>query len=163
MRNDIRILNPDLIGGDAFTSDRIVASGTAQSINAGEPTKQGSAGAVAIMVDGDGTTSQRFTGIAKSDSTDTVAAAGNVYTIQPLPGIYYAGLAKSFAAADTQAEIDALNWKRVVFDLTSTKWTVDTATSDATTNGLLIIGGDYHTGTIYFMVTPLVSIGNPTT
>src|SRR5689334_5445519 len=100
-----------------YTLYPIVGSGTATSIKAGEPTKQGSAGAVAIMVDGDGNTSQVFTGLAKSDSTDTVAAAGNVNIWLPLPGYLYSGKAKTSTNANTQAKIDALFGKRVVFDL----------------------------------------------
>jgi hypothetical protein len=149
---------------DAYSKKRIVASGVAGSINAGEPTKQGTAGAVAIMVDGDGTTSQRFTGIAKSDSTDTVAAAGEVYVISPFPGIDYACKAKSAAAADTQAEIDALVGKRVVFDLTGTTWSIDTAAADSTSSGICIYGGDYRTSTIYFQISNSITLfGNVTT
>ncbi len=147
----------------AFSSNPIVASGAVGSIAAGSPTKLGTAGAVAAMVDGDGTTSQVFTGIAKSDSTDTAAAAGRVQVWLPIPGIIYSGKAKSAAAADTQAEIDALYQKRVVFDLTGTTWTVDTAAADATTNGLLIIGGDYRSSTIQFIVRPNIAWSNPTT
>ena len=157
---DIKIQNPlDTV----VAIKRIVASGGAATINSGEPTKQGTAGAVAIMVDGDGTTSQVFTGIAKSVSTDTATAAGEVYTYLPLPGIIYSAKAKSAAAADTQAEIDALAFKRVVFDLTSSTWTVDTAAADATTNGLLIVGGEFQTNTIFFIVRENVSLYNPTT
>ena len=105
------------------------------------------------MVDGDGTTSQRFTGIAKSDSSDTVAVAGNVSVWIPLPGLIYACKAKTLSTADTQAEIDALYYKRVVFDLTSTVWSVDAAAADAATNGLVILGGEFQTGTIYFAVS----------
>lgn len=147
----------------AFSQNRIVASGAVGSINNGEPTKQGTAGAVAIMVDADGTTSQVFTGIAKSVSTDTASAAGTVSVWLPLPGIIYSGKAKSAAAADTQAEIDALAGKRVVFDLTSTTWTVDTAAGDATTNGLLIVGGTFQTSEIFFIVRGNVAWNNPTT
>lgn len=137
---------------------RIVASGGAATINAGEPTKQGTAGAVAIMADGDGTTSQLFTGVAKSTSTDTAAAAGEVYTYLPLPGITYEAKAKSATAADTQAEIDALQGKRVVFDLTSTVWTVDTAAADNAANGVVIVGGDPNSNTVFFIVKTAVSL-----
>lgn len=160
-RGDIRLKTPM---DTAFSYPRIVASGVLGSINAGEPTKKGSAGAVAIMVDGDGTTSQVFTGIAKSDSTDTVAAAGAVTVWIPLPGIIYSGAAKSATAANTQAKIDALMDKRVVFDLTSTAWTVDSAAADsASANGLQIIGGDYRTNRLDFIVRAGVSINNLTT
>lgn len=109
------------------------------------------------MVDGDGTTSQRFTGIAKTTSTDTAAAAGEVWTIFPLPGVKYAAGSKSAAATDTQAEIDALLGARLVLDLTGTvgpgltgQWTIDTAGGDGSTNAVIIIGGDYRTSTLYF-------------
>jgi len=143
---------------EEFSVTPIVASGGATTILAGEPTKLGSSGAVAIMADGDGTTSQRFTGIAKSDSTDTVAAAGVVQVWLPFPGLIYAGQAKSAAAADTQAEINALFGKRVIFDLTGTAWTIDTAESDAATNGVVIVGGDYQTSTIWFCVSPTCTV-----
>lgn len=140
----------------AFTSKRLVASGAAPSIKAGTPTKENGSnvGVVAAMVDGDGTTSQRFSGVAKSDSTDTAAAAGAVYTWTPLPGLIYAAKAKTSTTADTQAEIDALKAKRVVFDLTGTTWTIDAGASDASTNCVIIYGGEYQTSTIYFMYSP---------
>ncbi len=159
-RGDIKIisqLDPD------FSIQRTVASGGVTTILAGTPAKQSTGGNVVPMVDADGTTSQVFVGIAKSDSTDTASAAGIVQTWLPMPGLIYTGKAKSAAAADTQAEIDALAFKRVIFDLTSSVWTVDSAAADATTNGLLIIGGDYRTSTLNFLVRENVSIYNPTT
>ena len=160
-RGDIKIN----FGADArFVWDRTVASGTAVSIKAGEPTKSASQTNIAIMVDGDGTTSQVFTGIAKDNSTDTVAAAGRCNTYFPLPGIIYAAQPLLTTAANTAAKIDALLSKRVFFDLTAGSWTIDTAQADATTNGLLIYGGDYRTNTVYFMVKPNVThLANPTT
>lgn len=144
--------------GPVPTMKWLVASGAAATINPGTPTKFSSAGAVVPMVDANGTTSERFTGIAKSTSTDTAAAAGEVYTFIPLPGIIYAAQAKSATAADTQAEIDALKGQRSVFDLTGTvgpgltgKWTVDTAAGDGANNTLTIVGGVYQTSTIYFI------------
>ncbi len=139
----------------------LVASGAAATINPGTPTKFGSAGAIVPMTDGNGTTSERFTGIAKGTSTDTAAAAGVVEVFIPLPGQQYAGGAKSATAANTQAKIDALLGKRVVFDLTGTvgpgltgQWTIDTAAGDAATNCVVIIGGEYQTNTVYFMYSP---------
>lgn len=144
--------------GPVSVNKWLVAAGAAATINPGTPTKFSSAGAVVPMVDANGTTSERFTGIAKTTSTDTAAAAGVVYTFTPLPGIIYAGQAKSAAAADTQAEIDALRGARLVFDLTGTvgpgltgKWTIDTAGGDGSNNCLTIVGGDYTTSTLYFM------------
>ncbi len=155
---DFSIIFPDQ---EPFSVQRIVASGTAVSINAGEPTKQGSAGAVAICVDGDGTTSQLFTGIAKSASTDTAAAAGIVQVWIPFPGIVYQGNPKSATAANTAAKVAALQGKRVVFDLTGTAWTVDSAAADsASANGLMIVGGDPGSNKLWFIMRVGVSTFN---
>lgn len=136
----------------------LVAAGAAATINPGTPTKFSSAGAIIPMVDGNGTTSERFTGIAKTTSTDTAAAAGEVYTIIPLPGLMYAAAAKSATGANTQAKIDALLGARLVLDLTGTVgpgltgvWTVDAAGGDGANNTVVIIGGEYQTNTLYFM------------
>lgn len=146
-------LNPE------FSIDFLVASGAASSIARGVPTKSADAagaatGVVAAMADGDGATGQIFTGIAKAPSTDTVAAAGRVTTWMPLPGIVYAGKAKTASTADTQAEVDALRRKRVVFDLTSTVWTVDAGATDAVANCVVIIGGDFRTQVLDFVYRP---------
>lgn len=140
----------------AFTKKRLVASGAVASIQAGTPTKENGSnvGVIAAMVDADGTTSQRFAGLSKNDSTDTAAAAGIVYTWTPLPGLVYAGKAKTASLANTQALIDALVGKRVVFDLTGGAWTVDTSASDASTNCVICAGGEYQTSLIYFQYSP---------
>lgn len=132
----------------------IVASGSAISIAEGIPTKAGSAGGVVPMVDGDGTTSQRFTGISASPSTDTVAAAGEVYVWQPFSDVIYEGSPKVTTDANTAAKIDALKYKRVVFDLTAAVWTVDASAGDSATNNLLITGGNFQDsgGLLHFVV-----------
>lgn len=147
MFDDIKIVYPLV---EQWSSSPIVAAGTTASINRGEPTKLGTSGAVAIMVDGDGTTGTVFTGIGKSASNETASVAGTVVLWLPLPGIIYSGAAKTASAADTQAEIDALYGKKVIFDLTASVWTVDTGASNVSTNCLIIIGGDYNTSTIFF-------------
>lgn len=162
-RGDFRLYAPS---DDQVSIRAIVALGTAVSINAGEPTIGANAtaaswtGAVKIAADADPTTASghRFTGFAKSDSTDTVAAAGYVDVWLPIPSTIYAGKAKTATAADTQAEIDALKFKRVILDLTSTTWSVDTAAADALANGVVILGGDYTKSMIHFLVIPSVSI-----
>lgn len=140
------------------TTTWIVAAGGAATIAPGTPTFGADAaaaspwtGAVAIGTDGNGTTSQRFTGIAKNTSTDTASAAGVVTTFNPLPGIVYEGYAKTASTADTAAEVQALQGKRVVFDLTSTDWTVDAAAADAVANCVVITGGDYQTQVLTFV------------
>lgn len=155
MPSQISFYNED---GPVPTMNWLVASGAAATINPGTPVKFNSAGAVIPMVDGDGTTSQRFAGIAKNTSTDTAAAAGVVTTFIPLPGIMYAAKALLTTGANTQAKIDALLAKRVVFDVTGTVgpgltgvWTIDTAAGDSATNCVVIIGGEYQTNTVYFM------------
>lgn len=143
--------------GPALSMKWLVASGAAATINPGTPTKFSSAGAIIPMVDGDGTTSQRFTGIAKTTSTDTSAAAGEVYTFLPLPGIKYSAKAKSATAANTQAKIDALLAAAVVFDLAGTvgpgltgTWTVDSAAGSSATNCVVIVGGEYQSNILHF-------------
>lgn len=142
----------------AFSQKWNVAAGAIGTIAAGTPTKTTDAdganpylGTTIPMVDGDGSTTQRFTGIAKSDSTDTVAAAGLVYLWLPMPGLIYSAAAKTPALANTQALVDALRGKRVVFDLTNSVWSIDTAAADARANTVVITGGDYNTSTIYFV------------
>lgn len=149
-RNNVTLYEPI---EPQFSSTPLVAAGVVESIKRGEPTKAVTPGTVAIMIDGDGTATQRFAGIAKSDSTDTVATAGSVSVWLPLPGVIYAAKAKTASLANTQALIDGLYNKRVVFDLTGTTWSVDTATADAATNGLVILGGEFQTSTIYFAIS----------
>lgn len=125
----------------------VVASGAAATIAPGTPTKTSAAdasvvGAALPMVDGDGSvTAMRFTGIAKTTSTDTAAAAGVVDTWAPVPGIVYRGSPKVAGSANTQAKINALSTVRVVFDLTSSNWTIDSAAADALVNCVVICGG----------------------
>jgi hypothetical protein len=133
----------------------LVAAGGVATINAGTPTKSADAagsatGAVVPMVDTDGTIAQNFTGIAKSTSTDTASAAGVVTIWLPLPGYVYAAKAKTASTFDTQTEVTAAFRKRVIFDLTSTLWTVDVAATDALVNCVTIVGGDYRTQTVWF-------------
>ena len=145
---------------NTWQTQYVVASGGAATIQPGTPAKcvtaDGSvAGAVIPMVDGDGlVTAERFVGLAKSASTDTASVAGVVDTWAPVPGILYRGFAKSAAAADTQAEINALMGKKVIFDLTSTDWTVDTAATDALVNCVVIQGGIPQTSEIQFYYSP---------
>lgn len=142
----------------AFSKNWVVDSGGVGTIAAGTPTKAADAAAASPylgtaipMVDGDGDTADRFTGIAKSTSSDTASADGSVQIWLPLAGIIYQGKAKTASTADTQAEIDALSGKRVVFDLTSTTWSVDAAATDAVANCVVIIGGDYRKNTLQFV------------
>lgn len=154
---------------NSWATQYVVASGGAATIAAGTPAKcttaDGSvAGAVIPMVDGDGiVTGERFVGLAKSLSTDTASAAGIVDTWAPVPGILYRGFAKSVTAADTQSEINALAGKKVIFDLTTSNWTVDTAASDALVNCVVIQGGMPQTSEILFIYSPKGTIHDTST
>lgn len=152
-QNNIVILNET---DPRFTlSGVLVASGAVGTIAQGTPTKSADAataatGAVVPMVDGDGSIAQNFTGIAKNTSTDTASAAGTVTVWLPLPGYVYAAKAKVAADFNTSAKILVYFRKRVVFDLTSSLWTVDTEAADALVNCVTIIGGDPNTSTVWF-------------
>lgn len=145
---------------NTYQAQFVVASGGAATIASGTPTKSTEAdatatGALIPMVDGDGSvTAMRFGGIAKSTSTDTASVAGIVDVWVPVPGIIYRGYAKSSTAADTQSEINVLMRKRVVFDLTTSNWTVDTAAADALVNCVVIVGGMPQTSEILFYYSP---------
>lgn len=165
MRGDIFIYRG---GQPLFSGVAAVASGTVASISAGEPTTPAGAtasvtGTVALSADDSPTTvgtatNVHFAGLAKSDSNETAAAAGNVTLWAPMPGILYGAKAKSATAVDTTAEIIALGNKRVFLDLTATKWTVDTAATDAITNGVIISGGDPKANLVYFYISPMVTV-----
>lgn len=143
------IVNP---ASEAFSYKRAVASGAAATIDRGAPSKESST-YVAIMADGEGTTSEQFAGLGKSVSTDTTAADGTVELFLPLPGLIYVGSPKVAGAADTEAEILALCGKRIVLDLTSTDWTVDSAAADGIGNAVVIVGGNPNEDKVYFSIT----------
>lgn len=154
-RGDFKLRTPI---SDAYSQLWVVDSGTTTEIEAGEPTAGDDSattnpwtGEVGIMSDGQGSTSQRFTGIAKSDSTETSGAAGEVYTWMPLPGIIYSGKAKTTSDFDTEAEVKALHGQRCVFDLTGVVWTIDTEATDAIANCVVIVGGDHNKNVVFWM------------
>ncbi len=150
-----------------FEMQYIVSSGGTNTISQGSPTKLNGydaagfgAGAIIPMVDGDGTigaASSRtiFAGIAKNQSNDTTATAGTVVVWAPVPGILYRGTTKLNTDVNTQAKLNALMGKRVVFDLSSGNvWTVDSGAADALANCVAIAGGDPNTTEILFVYSP---------
>lgn len=161
-RGDISVIFPSVSA--LYAPKYVVASGTVTSINAGEPVKSTTVGQAVAGATGDGTTSQKIVGISKTDSTDTASVNGVVYVFLAYMNIVFSAKAKVAANANTQALIDALAFKRVKFDLTAGKFTVDTAQSNATTNGIVIVGGDPVTSSIYFTISPQCTVfDNPTT
>ena len=155
VQNNVIILNE--LDPRFSTVPLVVASGAVATIQAATPTKAGDAynvgswtGGVVPMVDGDGTTSQRFTGICKTTSNETATVAGTTVLWLPLPGYVYATKSKVLTDTNTAAKIQALFGKSVVWDLISSLWSVDASASNAVTNCLVIVGGDYLTSTLWF-------------
>lgn len=158
---------------NSFAYQWVVASGTAASIDRGTPAKRvdidaaTATGSVKIMADGNGgmadstlAASGTFAGLAKSASTETATAAGVVDLWFPAPGMVYRGFAKSSTAATTQALINVLMGKRVVLDITTSDWTVDTAAADALLNCIVVVGGLPQSNEILFVVdTRLTVVG----
>jgi hypothetical protein len=151
----------------------------ATALNPGEVVKMdiGSNGIqyAKLIADGDGTTSQIILGVVKGGPSKsggdsvTASADGLVDVYVPLPGIVYAAKASVATLANTQAKINALIGKRVAFDLSvlaTGQVTVDTGSdADAVTNGVMIVGGNYLTSEIYFVLRSNVLglVGNITT
>lgn len=154
---------------NSWQMEFVVASGGAATIGVGVPTKcvtaDGSvAGVVVPMVDGDGlVTGERFTGLGKAVSTDTAAAAGTVETWAPVPGMLYRGSPKTASSFNTQAKINALMGKKVIFDLTSTVWTIDSAATDALVNCVVIAGGNQAQDEGLFYYSPKGTIFDTST
>ena len=90
-------------------------------------------------------------GLAAMDSTHTATVDGTIMVLPPATGIVFGCKAKSAAAFNTEAEINALRNALVAFDLTSSVYTVETGSAGAT-NGLKIVGGDASTSTVFFVV-----------
>lgn len=126
----------------------------ATAIYTGEPVKQGGTGNNYVIPSADAepvTTSATFVGIAATDSVHTASADGDIDVTMALPGMVFGCKAKTSTTFDTQAEIDALLTDKVLFDLTSSTYTVD-VTSAGANNGLVIVGGDPVDAVVYFAV-----------
>lgn len=154
--NNVRIVDP--AGLNALPTRVYQAEANTTVINPGEPVMLktiGTAVYAAALTDAKpviGT--DYFIGIAAKTSTQTASADGEVEVYLPLPGLVYRAKAKSSTAADTEAEIKALANKRVVFDLTSSTYTIDTAAADGATNGVMLTGtGDALNSEVDFMVS----------
>ena len=165
---DVRILTPS--GLTAVPTQRWNTAAGNTALNPGEAVKVSSVKYVVIVADGDGTTSQLIAGIVKGGPSknvgDSVTAStdGQVDVYIPLPGVIYAAKAKTATLANTAALVTALIGKRVKFSVVAGKIGVDTAQADAAANGVRIVGGDYQTSTIYFLLaTGVTFIGNATT
>jgi hypothetical protein len=150
--NDIRIKDVGGISNLPTETWQVAASATI--ILPGEPVKITTAGAkyVSKLADTEPTTTVKILGIAKSTSTNTASVDGLVEVYLIDSRVVLALAAKSSSAVDTDAEILALEGKRVPFDLTSSKYTVDTTDADASTNGARIIGGNSTSKEVYVRI-----------
>lgn len=87
-----------------------------------------------------------FVGISAMDmvvnSGGTVQTKNNFLVSVPVPNFTrIRGDAKTAASMDTDAELLAILWDAVLFDLTSSKYTID-QTAAADTSGLIIVDGN---------------------
>ena len=90
-----------------------------------------------------------FVGFAANASSHTSSADGYVDVYLDTPGTVYAAKAKTTTTWNTQKLVDNQTFYRIVFDLTTSTYTADIAASTGT-RGLLTVGGDYTTYTVYF-------------
>lgn len=149
----------EFLNGGVFSvapTKKYQVAASADVIAVGTPLKLTSAGSatVAVLADAEpviGTTTA-FVGFAASASTNTASAAGTVDVFMPIEGNVYLAPAKSTTAIDTQAEYDALVGNQVLFDLTSSVYTVDESAAHNASNGLLVVDLDIavHPGKVAF-------------
>lgn len=145
---DLRVVGP------SHNREYRVASG-ATAINVGEPVNSlaaltagaSSVNTVVVLTDGKpviGT--DNFLGIAAKAATHTASVAGRVSVSIVYPSITEIwGAAKSAAAIDTDSELLGILFDTVLFDLTSSVYTIDQAAA-ANTSGLSIIDGNITKG-----------------
>lgn len=151
-RYDITIKD---VGGANVVPTRVCQTeAAATAILAGEPVKIKSAGSPYVIPLADaepviGTTVE-VVGVAKGDSTQTASADGTIEVYIPTTSTVFAIKAKSAAAADTDSEVKALENDTLLFDLTSSVYTIDTAVGSVATGGLEVVGGDSSKSLIYF-------------
>lgn len=115
-----------------------VGGGAAASINAGEPVSKtlGNLYVIAAVTNTPTTATSPLLGIAATTSTDTTTAAGFVDVVECQQGVVYLASPLLPTSWDTQTEYNNLVGARVLFDLTSSSYTI-TAT-DGSTNGLQV-------------------------
>lgn len=141
-QGNIELAEGGIFSNPPTTTYQVAASATI--IYAGEPVKLSSSEDQVVIKSVDAepvTTDPTFVGIAAKDSTNDASTAGTVEVFIPLAGQVYRCKAKTASLISTQALYDAYLNERVVFDLTSTTFTVDLASSGAT-YGLVVVPND---------------------
>jgi len=149
---DIKIV--DLGGRNVSPVRRFVTESAETAINPGEPVVISNTNVYVIAaVDADGVCyADYFVGIAAKVSSHSASADGYVDVYLDLPGVIYAAKPKTAGSCNTQAKIDALMFKRVILDLTASKYTVDTANAGGVTQSIMIMGGNPDQDECYFAV-----------
>jgi len=146
---DLTILEPNNMGGRGGRLYN-VAAGTA--ILAGEPVQNRAVGAVVVQpsltstpVVGTSGVEGLFVGVATTNSTNTLTAAGTVNVLPIQSDITYLISPATAASWDTQAEYDALVGKRVLLQNSATigtsqlnAGTYSVLASDSAANGVVI-------------------------
>ena len=138
--NDILIYDEADYGYPGDESYAVAASAT--TIKAGEPVAKalGNTTGTVVTPAASGTpvvATDYYAGIAASTSTNTATAAGTVKVTKMAPGVTYIIAPLVAATWNTQAKYDALVGSRVLFDLTSSTYTI--AASDDPTYGCVIM------------------------
>lgn len=138
MVGDFQIIAEGAFGYPGDAEYQVVA-GTSASISPGEPVVSSGLGTQYVEL---AATSEPVVGtdymigIAASFSTETASVDGKVKVMKLVPGMVYLGVPKVPASWDTQAEYDALVGNRVLWDLTSSTFTI--LATDGATNGLVV-------------------------
>jgi hypothetical protein len=154
MLNDLRIVKT--IGAETPVAQVWQTEAAAAAIKPGEPVKLKEAGSKYVIpfADGDLTigTSTAMVGVAKSASTQTATADGEIEVHLPLPGTVFAINPKVPGAADTEAKIKALQGAAYEIDLTSTKFTLDTAAGHNANHAFVVVGGNPELDELHVIV-----------
>jgi hypothetical protein len=154
MLNDLRIVRT--VGAETPVALTWQTEANTTAIVPGEPLKLKEAGSKYVIrfADGDLTigTSTAMVGIAKSASTQTASADGEVEVHLILPGTVLAVSPKVAGAADTEAKIKALEGAAYEIDLTSTKYTLDTAAGHNANHAFVVVGGNPERDELYVVV-----------
>lgn len=165
-RNDIRLKDAGGQNTAATWRWQVLAQASTPLIKVGEPAIQTGAGSpyailatdtlpVANSTTGTGTL---WLGVAEKDSTETASVDGLVELFVPNPNHVYAGKVKVAGSANTAAKILLLQGDRIVLDLTSTVFTVDSAAGDGAGNGIVVVGGDPLNDELWFMIRNCATI-----
>lgn len=135
-KGDILVHQASVFGEPAAKKCNVAVSATL--IYPGEPVVRALAGTVVtpMATNKPVVATDYLEGIATTTSTNTAAAAGEVYVLPLVPGTIYKMKPKVAATWNTQAKYDALIGARVLIDLTSSSYTILAA--DGATYGCVI-------------------------